>query len=117
AGETDIDYCLSELSDRDICVIVDGGRSGKEPGSVEVLTLQEVFSQRRTALFFHNFDLIQAMKRENMLKDGILITVEVCSVELSAELSPFMRERFEEIVREVKVIISSYLLSRGIRMH
>ena len=45
-----------------------------------------------------------------MIKEGILITIEVSSVGFSTELSPLMGERFEEIAREAEVIISSYLL-------
>lgn len=114
-GETDIDYSLNELFDEDICVIVDASRSGRDPCSVGVFDLKEVFKQRRSALSFHDFDLIHAMKRANMFKDGLLITVEICSAGFSPELSPLMRERFEEIVREVRVIIGSYLLARGLQ--
>jgi len=112
AGETDIDYCLSELADGDLCVIIDGGFFGKAPCSVEVLDLKEVFAQKRPALSFHDFDLIQAMKRENMMKEGILITIEVCDLGFSPELSILMRERFEEIVREIKVIVNSFLTGK-----
>ena len=68
AGETDIGYCLSELADGDLCIIVDGSCSGREPCTVDVIDLKEVFAQRRPALSFHDFDLIHAMKRENIDK-------------------------------------------------
>jgi hydrogenase maturation protease len=109
AGETDIDYCLNELAEAEVYVIIDGGCSGREPCSVDVIDLKEVFAQIRPALSFHDFDLIHAMKRENMIKEGILITIEVSSVGFSTELSHCMKERFEEIAREVKGIIVSYI--------
>ncbi len=69
--------------------------------------------QKRPARYtYHDFDLIHGMKINNVMKEGILITVEVCSVAFSAELSPLMRDRLEELIREVKVIVRSYLYGR-----
>ncbi len=111
-GETDIGYCLSELADADICIIVDAACFGNEPCAVNVFDLADVLEQKRPARFFHDFDLIHGMKINNVMKEGILITVEVCSVAFSAELSPLMRDRLEELIREVKVIVRSYLYGR-----
>ncbi len=107
AGETDIGYCLDALAEGEFCVIVDGACTGQEPCTVSMLDLKEVLAQKRSSLCFHDFDLICAMKRENMIKDGVLITVEVGSVEFSADLSPLMLERFGEIVRKVKEILGN----------
>lgn len=105
AGETDIDYCLGELEDADRCIIIDASCFGKEPCSIAVQDLKDVFSQRRPACTFHDFDLIHGMKLRDMRKEGILITIEAGFIGFSADLSPLMQERFEEIVREVKVKI------------
>lgn len=112
AGETDVFYCMSELEEGEYCIIIDGACTGKEPCSVGVLDLKDVLAQRRHPWAFHDFDLIHAMKRENVQKDGILITIEVSSIELLAGLSPAMRERFGDIVREVKGIIGRCLSER-----
>jgi hydrogenase maturation protease len=109
AGETDIGYCLSELADADICIIVDAACFGNEPYSVSVLDLEDVLEQKRPARSFHDFDLIHGMKINKMMRKGILITVEVCSVAFSTELSPIMQSRFDDLVRRVKMIIGSYL--------
>jgi len=109
AGETDVDYCLNELAGADLCIILDASCSAAELCSVEVTDLKEIFAQKRPMASFHDFDLIQAMKREKMMKDGILITVEGCPPELSEELSPQLRERFDEIAKEVKDKIDRYL--------
>ncbi|MEL7656543.1 MAG: hypothetical protein AAGU75_11620, partial [Bacillota bacterium] len=79
-----------------------------EPCSIGVFSLQDVYKQKRSALSFHDFDLIHAMKTENLLKEGMLITVEICSIGFSTELSPVMKEQFAQIVRQVKEIIDDY---------
>ena len=109
AGETDTGYCLSCLALGDSCVIIDAGSSGKEPCSVDVQTLQEVFSRDRPLLSFHDFNLLHAMKRENLIKEGILITIEISSIEFSLELSPVMKAQFYRIVGEVEEIIKHYV--------
>ncbi len=110
AGETDVDYCLNELTGAALCVILDASCSAAELCSVEVTDLKEIFAQKRPIASFHDFDLFHAMKRENMMKDGILITVEGCPPEFSEELSPQLRVRFDGIAEEVKERIDRYLI-------
>lgn len=105
-GETDTEFCLNLLEDADELILLDGANLGEEPGTVKTFPLNEVLLQRRSALSFHDFDLIHAMNQENIRKDGILITIEICSLSFSMELSPLLRERFSEIVREVEEIIA-----------
>lgn len=114
AGETDVYYCLDELAAGDLCILIDGACTGKAPGSVGMVDLRQIFTQRKVPLTFHDFDLFHAMKRVNLLKDGILITIEVCSLELSAELSPALQEQFDTIVRHVKEVIDGFLLDRAL---
>lgn len=114
AGETDVEYCMRELDDCDICIIIDAACTGKEPGTVDVIDLKEIFAKKRRFLAVHEFDLFHAMKWEGKIKEGILIAIEAASVSFSADLSPVMQERFPEILREVKMIIGSYLLDHGI---
>lgn len=111
AGETDVDFCLSKLLNADQCIIIDSGYLGKEPCSIGVFPLQQIYEQRRSMLSFHDFDLIHAMTTENLLKKGLLITIEICSIGYSTELSPLMEERFPRIIREIKEKIDDYKTS------
>jgi hydrogenase maturation protease len=117
AGETDVDYCLEAVSESDLCIIIDGASTGREPGHVEVIDLKSALEQINAMQAMHDFNLLHAMKREGLMKDGILIAVEIGRAELSPELSPFLRERFQEILKEVKWIIECYLLPYGIRVY
>lgn len=116
AGETDIGYCLREIADSDLCIIIDGACTGKEPCSVSAASLKDVFRKMQPARSFHDFDLMHGMKRDGLWKEGILITVEVGFVGFSAELSPLMEERFDEILREVKAIVRSCLFAYGVEV-
>ena len=108
AGETDVDFCLSQLSAADYCFIIDGSMLGKKPCAVDHFPLHDIYQQTRSVYSFHDFDLIHAMKAERILKDGLLITVEVCNIGFSLNLSPQMTEQFPGIVRSVKEIIDDY---------
>ena len=107
-GETDIEYCLDELTASDSCIIIDAACLGNEPCAVKVLDLADVLEQKRPGYTYHDFDLIHGMKINNMMKEGLLVTVEVCSVAFSTELSPVMKDRFEELVREVRGVIDEF---------
>ena len=105
AGETDIDYCLDVVSDADTCIIIDAARLGGTPCSVRVQDLEAVLERACSARTFHEYDLIRAMKREDLIRKGLLITVEVDSIRFSDELSPVMEECFEKIVQEVRELL------------
>ncbi|HWQ78505.1 MAG TPA: hydrogenase maturation protease [Anaerovoracaceae bacterium] len=115
AGETDVDYCLRELADSDACIIIDAACSGKEPGYVDVIDLGTALAQITAAPGIHDFNLLRAMKREGLLKEGILIAVEIDRADFSLELSPPLQARFQDILREVKLIIDGCLLTYGVR--
>jgi hydrogenase maturation protease len=105
AGETDVDYCLDVVSDADTCIIIDAARLDGAPCSVRVQDLEETLEKAGAVRTFHEYDLIHAMKREGLIRKGLLITVEVNSVRFSDELSPMMEERFEKIVQEVRELL------------
>lgn len=109
AGETDIGYCLGELADADVCIIVDAACLGDKPCTIKVFDLEDILKQKRPVRSFHDFDLFHEMMINNLIKEGILVTIEVCSVSFSPELSPLLQERFGELIREIKMIITSYL--------
>lgn len=109
AGETDVEYCLTELIDEDACIIIDGCSTGNKPGTVNAIPLMEAVLKKRPAAGFHDIDLLQAMARENIDMEGILITAEISCLEFSTELSPTMNERFSEIVCSAEEIIGHYL--------
>lgn len=114
-GETDVDYCLRELAGSDACIIIDAACTGKEPGYVDVIDLKTALSQISAVQAMHDFNLLHAMKREGLWKEGILIAVEIGCADFSLELSPPLRERFQDILREVKWIIDGCLLTYGVR--
>ena len=107
-GETDVDFCLSKLLEADHCIIIDSAYLGNEPGTISVFPLKEIIEQKRSAMSFHDFDLIHAMTTENLLKEGLLITVEVSNINFSTELSSVMNERFRGILHDIKEILNEY---------
>ena len=109
AGETDTEYCLKELEGADTAILIDAANMGNEPCSVSVLPLGNILEKRALPRFSHHHDLLHGMKLQNYQGDGILVAVEVCSVQHRFGLSPQMREQFPRIVDEIKQLIESYL--------
>jgi hydrogenase maturation protease len=109
SGETDVDYCMGEIRNSNDCVIIDGACTGNEPCTVQTLDLKEVLEELRPAAFFHETNLLHAMKREGLIKEGILVAVEISSVEFSTELSEPIKRRFDELVETVSERIAAYI--------
>lgn len=109
AGETDTDYCLDELEGADHVILIDAAYTGKEPCSVAVLSLNDILRERPCFCFSHSFDLFHGMKQQSYKGDGILLTVEACSIQYHFGLSPRMKEQLPHIVDEIEKQIENYV--------
>ncbi|WP_227020313.1 hydrogenase maturation protease [Sinanaerobacter chloroacetimidivorans] len=115
AGETDVNYCLEQIKGDEFLVILDSSCLGREPCSVSVVPIAELFDRGDLSLSLHEDDLIQAIVKGKKLhkdaysSDGILIGVEACVIDYGIGLSEQMKEKFSEIVLQVKNIIQKIL--------
>ena len=101
-GETDIEYCLSQIDNDDFLIIVDSSLYGIEPGTVTVNDISKAidscynFSQHQISLikFLHNMELDRKLR-------GTVIGIEVSAIDFSIELSKVLDAKFKAIVDEV----------------
>ncbi len=111
AGETDAEYCLEALKDANPVILIDASDLGSEPCSVAVVPLKDAFKDLPGSSFSHQHNLIYAVKQrlDKPGEDGILIAVEVCSINCRFGLSPRMEAEFSRITDEVLQHIETYL--------
>jgi len=108
-GETDTDYCLDELEDADNVILIDASSQGRESCSVTMLSLKDILRELPFSHYPHHFDLLHAMKQQNYKGDGILLTVEACSIQYHFGLSSQMEKQFSGIVDEIYKNIVNYI--------
>lgn len=103
-GETDMDYCLSELSEwseDDAVVILDAAATGQRPGAVTLFPFCELKRSGALSLSMHGlhlFDLLFAVRDELM---GFLIGIEPFQIGYALGLSDSMQSLFPEILAKV----------------
>jgi hydrogenase maturation protease len=96
-GETDVRFCLEELRADDFLVILDAVMPGSKPGRVTVTPLRDVIKAAAGPQAQHDYSLADAVAENYPDMAGCLIGIEASVIGFGLELSPALRERFDQI--------------------
>lgn len=107
-GETDTDYCIAQLEENDILLILDAGFSGKPIGKVWSMSLLEAIETAKASSWQHDADLINAIKVKGLRVSGLLICIEVWDICIRWGLSEELNQKLPGICREIKNLIIRY---------
>lgn len=107
-GETDVDYCISRIRDRDELIIIDGSCSGEALGSVSSMSLLEAVEHSNVNSWQHDRDLIKELKIRQLKVSGLLLCIEVSDIDFRYCLSTKLQQGLPEICREIYDIIIKY---------
>lgn len=111
-GETDIDYCLSEIADAKFVIIIDAYLSGKNPGKITVNPLFDLEKGNTAGYSLHGIhilNLLQGLKHE---LNGILIGIEPYEITYGFNLSDTLRSYYPVILNSVNRYVTEYLDQR-----
>ena len=112
AGETDTEYCLSEIGDAEKIILIDAALTGAQPGTISVYRLDRgLLPEMPGPVQHHNFNLLYAMRANCCEKEGILIAIEASAVGFRPGLSNELQKKFSKIVDKVYREIENYLLA------
>lgn len=100
-GETDFQCCFDEIKLDDFVMIVDAMAQGKEPGSIEVMLLNDALKDRGKLRTQHEFSLFDLIELHAPQTPGYLIGIEAAEIGFGFDLSPQLGERFEQICTNV----------------
>lgn len=105
-GETDFDFCFEEVLDSDYLIIIDAYMSGKAPGEISVISINETKGSEGGNMFsMHGIHLLNLLKRAKHIPEGILIGIEPCEIDYGFTLTDTLQSRYPDILAEVKSII------------
>lgn len=115
-GETDFDFCISQIrnSDSATIIIIDAAIFGKKPGTITTFHIHSDMVKRNCGLSMHGLHLIDAISYLNPELEIFIIGIEPYDIRLNYGLSPVLSGLFEHLVKEVQIVISK-LLFRAIR--
>lgn len=110
-GETDFVYCLNNVCDDDIIIIVDGSYFEIKPGTVTVKSLSDCSGEFHKTSSQHQISLVDMIMDYKNNIEVYFIGIEVAIVDFGASLSDELNHMFEEICNGVldgiKTIINS----------
>lgn len=104
-GETDIDYCLDEITKADFIIVIDAAGAGKNPGDITILSLNEAVNKTDIGLSLHNLHFFQLAKYSNNSLKGILIGIEPFEINYGFGLSNVLKNMLPQIVDSVNTIL------------
>ncbi|MEG0132553.1 MAG: hydrogenase maturation protease [Clostridium sp.] len=108
-GETDYLYCLDQIEDEDIVIIVDSTFLGRKAGEVSSYTFQQSDDFISDCRDMHSDSLLKILRKEYRHIQGYLIGIEVEKVDYSLELSKTLDDKFlnitMDVIEEIKTIV------------
>lgn len=112
-GETDVDYCIEEVLDFDFVIVIDAFLSGKQPGEITVLPLNELNEESENSLYsMHGVHLLNMLRCARHLPVGILIGIEPYEINygfaLSDQLERYYVHIFNKVHRHIENCIVQY---------
>lgn len=108
-GENDYLYCLEEINDNDFVIIVDSSYFNEEVGNITVLSLKECDKFINNIELQHEINLVKSLRQERSTIKGYLIGIEICNIDYSLELSDLLKNKFNDICKDVLLIIGKLI--------
>lgn len=102
-GETDIDYCLNNITEEDYIILVDAMVLGTEPGNISISPFAEL-TYSKDLVYSHDYHLLNLLKLKAY--KGILIGIEPYLIDYNFGLSEPLSKRFNELLVTIEKILT-----------
>ncbi|RXT07947.1 hydrogenase maturation protease [Ammoniphilus sp. CFH 90114] len=106
-GETDLNYCLDVIENRQYIIVIDAVMMGKQPGEASVLPLSELV-RSKPGLSMHHLHFLDLLHQFGERKQGMLIGIEPFELDFHLGLSKGLKEQFKRILNDVMSILNQY---------
>lgn len=100
-GETDVDYCYSELNEVDIFYIIDSTYYGNTPGTLTFKRLDDMKMNRGKNKSIHSLGLIDLINVYKMNIKGYFIGIEIEDININIGLSHILQEKINFISKKI----------------
>lgn len=99
-GETDIEYIISRISEKDYIFVLDAACYGKNPGEITSLPLNAFVSKKKSC-YGHDYSFLDLMKVYCPDIRGEVYGIEVSQVEFGLGLSHELQNCIGNISKEI----------------
>lgn len=104
-GETDIDYALSKIDNRDFLFIIDSTYFNIAPGTVTFTPIEKAITRQQPIYSQHQPSLINLLNTYKKSVSGYIIGIEVAEIYFSLDLSEILSRKFLSICEEIHKFI------------
>lgn len=113
-GETDVDYCIEEVLDFEHVIVIDACISGKQPGEITVIPLEELeYDDYDCSNSAHGMHLLSQMRRRKYSGIFQLIGIEPYEIKYGFKLSSPLQKCYFHILSEVGMHICKFIDKNG----
>lgn len=102
-GETDMEYCIDYITEKDFLIIIDAVYFGNIPGEISVISLEKAKTNKPFSQ--HELSLVNLLTLYNKENKGIIIGIEIYEICFSNNISQVLRDSFDNICTTLKEII------------
>ncbi|AZV57729.1 hydrogenase maturation protease [Clostridium sp. AWRP] len=99
-GETDAEYCISQVKDGDFIFIIDASYNGKVPGTITVASLQD-YKCKKKYYTQHSYSFIDLIGVYYKSLTGFIIEIEAASISFKLGLSDNLQNKLKAISKDV----------------
>jgi hydrogenase maturation protease len=99
-GETDVEYCISQVEDGDFIFIIDASYNGKVPGTITVVNLEN-YKYKKKYYTQHSCNFIDIIGVYYKSLTGFIIEIEAASVSFKLGLSDNLQNKLNIISKDV----------------
>ncbi|MBU3112810.1 hydrogenase maturation protease [Clostridium lacusfryxellense] len=100
-GETDVDFCYSELNEVDIFYIIDSTYYGNTPGTLTFKRLDDMKMNRGKNKSIHSLGLIDLINVYKMNIKGYFIGIEIADININIGLSHILQGKINFISKKI----------------
>lgn len=110
-GETDIDYCISNINNNDYLFILDATYFGIEPGAITVIPLDKPHLYLKHSFTQHDLNLIKLLTMSEKKVFGYIIGIEIEEIKFDLNLSKTLSNKLNNICDILTKMILSMALN------
>lgn len=103
-GETDFQYCISNIGKDDFLFILDAGYYGKKEGDITILPL-DTYTSHKNKYSQHSYSFIDLVKLYYSEIKGYILAIEVSNIDYTLEISKGLKTNMNKISNELISII------------
>ncbi len=112
-GETDVYFCLNQIENSLMTIIIDAVYLNEEPGSISIVSLEKVSENPVYPISVHDTHLLDLVKKFGQNVKGLLIGIEPNEIGFGTSLSSVLESKFMEIISDVNCIIEDFMKNKN----